>query len=53
MKQDSMERFTISLPKDIYIEFCQKAATENHFKKGWKGKGFLKAVEMYVGDDSK
>jgi hypothetical protein len=53
MKQKDMERFTVAIPKELHIQFCQKAATENKFHRGWKGKGLIQALKMYVGDDSK
>lgn len=43
-----MNRVTISIPKDIDLNFRQKAAIKFAFKRGWYGKAILEAIEFWI-----
>ncbi len=53
MKSRSMNRVTLSIPKDIDLNFRQKAALKFSFRRGWYGKAILEAIELWITHQTK
>ena len=53
MKSESMNRVTLSIPKDIDLNFRQKAALKFSFRRGWYGKAILEAIELWITHQTK
>ncbi len=53
MKSKSMNRVTLSIPKDIDLNFRQKAALKFSFRRGWYGKAILEAIELWITHQTK
>lgn len=47
-KYKKMNRVTISIPKEIDLNFRQKAAIKFSFERGWYGKAILEAIEFWI-----
>ena len=43
-----MNRVTISIPKELDLNFRQKAAMKFAFERGWYGKAILEAMEFWI-----
>ncbi len=48
-----MNRVTLSIPKDIDLNFRQKAALKFSFRRGWYGKAILEAIELWITHQTK
>jgi hypothetical protein len=48
-----MNRVTISIPKNIDLDFRQKAALKFSFRRGWYGKAILEAIELWINQQTK
>lgn len=53
MKSRLMNRVTLSIPKDIDLNFRQKAALKFSFRRGWYGKAILEAIELWITHQTK
>lgn len=47
-KYKKMNRVTISIPKEIDLNFRQKAAIKFSFERGWYGKAIMEAIEFWI-----
>jgi hypothetical protein len=51
--ENQMNRVTISIPKDLDLNFRQKAALKFSFRRGWYGKAILEAIELWITQQTK
>jgi hypothetical protein len=52
-KNKKINRVTISVPKDIDLDFRKKAAIYFSFRRGWYGKAVLEAIKLWITHHSK
>jgi hypothetical protein len=51
--ENKMNRVTISITKDLDLNFRQKAALKFSFRRGWYGKAILEAIELWITQQTK
>jgi hypothetical protein len=53
LSKNKMNRVTISIPKNIDLDFRQKAALKFSFRRGWYGKAILEAIELWINQQTR